>query len=242
MQSQNTDFPPAPFPPQANQETFGNTDPELDIPPPVVFNETPKKKLPIPLWLIILIIAGFLISFFITAIIIINGSKSQAKYQSKTVLVTATPQPDMQNTTSGESQQKTATGSILFSNPELGISLEYPPDWKKDDSQGQLSFIGPNGSVSIAIEASTDKDIKSWFTEHYKDHLEPPKAGETHVNPAKITFLQTTIDSKTTPLRYYLVSSNKKVLSITFSISEDANINKNLQVIYGRIIDSVKPL
>lgn len=37
-----------------------------------------------------------------------------------------------------------ASESISYSNPDLGFSLEYPPDWMKEES---LSFISPPGGT-----------------------------------------------------------------------------------------------
>ena len=38
-----------------------------------------------------------------------------------------------------------ASESIPYSNPDLGFSLEYPPDWHKEES---LSFVSPPGGAN----------------------------------------------------------------------------------------------
>ena len=42
--------------------------------------------------------------------------------------------------------------SILYSNPNLGFSLEYPSDWQKEES---LTFVSPQGGMGRAPEVIT---------------------------------------------------------------------------------------
>lgn len=54
--------------------------------------------------------------------------------------------PEESDTAGNQTMNSANTGeSILYSNPDLGFSLEYPSDWYKEES---LSFISPQGGVN----------------------------------------------------------------------------------------------
>jgi eukaryotic-like serine/threonine-protein kinase len=60
--------------------------------------------------------------------------------------------------------------SLIYDNPNLGFTLEYPSDWMKEES---LSFISPRLSISDkapeSIAVTTEPNLSNLTLEEYSD-------------------------------------------------------------------------
>ena len=92
--------------------------------------------------------------FQLTLALLVTLSSGYVMFQSAGFYNAATAQPltassDGMNVSMSGNQtigsSSTASGLVPYNNPNLGFSLEYPPDWQKEES---LSFTSPQGGTS----------------------------------------------------------------------------------------------
>lgn len=219
------------------------TEPELDIPPAVVFNDPPpKSKSKLPIWLIILFVIGLLLSLSITAFIVFSRTqKPTSTARPRTVVITTTPLPTQEVPSASASAQQ-APAVKRYTNDEFKISFEYPAEWDADNTSIPPAFFGASGAVYTKYEDNTVNDIDTWFEEKYPEGApDAPKLVTTYTNKNKVLLLQTTVQSDIGPLKYFF-KSGTQVISLSFSTSNDPNIDKSRLVIYGRIVDSLTTL
>ena len=92
--------------------------------------------------------------FQLTLALLVTLSSGYVMFQSAGFYNAATAQPltassDGMNVSMSGNQtigsSSAASGLVPYNNPNLGFSLEYPPDWQKEES---LSFTSPQGGTS----------------------------------------------------------------------------------------------
>ena len=230
--------------------------PPAPLPPIQVLTDAPppKKKFPIPLWMIILIVVCFWLSGMATMAVIFLGNKNKAtEVQTQptpqsvvTVVITETPAP--QKTT-----QKIVNSKRILTNNQFGYSIETPATWKTEDDgkqfwtyeEGATSRFEPQpylfGRVLISYGSQTEFKIVQWFDLQFPPEFGDKKAPikrKLYVNKNGVEMLETDVPDTNGRLRYYFIA-NKQIVTLSFNTTEDAEVNKKLQVLYGQIIDSV---
>ncbi len=70
----------------------------------------------------------------------------------------------------GENGENAMSGLLVYDNPNLGFTLEYPSDWVKEES---LSFISPRLSVSDeapeSIAVTTEPNLSNLTLQEYSN-------------------------------------------------------------------------
>lgn len=215
-----------------------NMDSDLNIPPPIVLQEEkPKSKFPIPIWLIVLFIVCMIMSVSATAFIIISKNQEAEKKdraQQQTIFVTSTPIPTTPITPT--------PAENMYESTEFKYKLEYPKDWTKNTDSGVDVLEGDGVKVYLGVSGTTEKPLEEWFDEAFSTLDGAPVKGITFTNKNNITFLQTSVSSPQGPLRYYFISSNDYVVSLSFTTSDDEAVKNKAKIIYGKMLDSVTVL
>lgn len=224
----------------------------LTDPPP------PKKKLPIPLWMIILIVVCFWLSLMATMYIYFIGKKdrdteaTEALQQKMalpvvTVVITETPTPQ-------KTVQTIVNNIRILTNNQFGYSIETPDSWKTEDAGKQFWTYEatatnkfepqPYNYARVVIEypGQTKFKIVQWLDIQY-----PPEFGDKKApvkkklvtNKNAVEMLETQVNDPNGRLRYYFIA-NEEVVSLTFNTTDQDEVNKRLQPLYGQILDSIK--
>jgi hypothetical protein len=157
--------------------------------------------------------------------------------------------------------QTSVTRPKVYRNEQYGFTIDMPTDWKVSFSDRsvwlyegaaddpQLPIPYPYGRATIRSEDAFDGDILTWFDGRYppdtatgqatvRSTADVPEKRSLYTNRNGVPLLETRVDSDDGPLRYYGVF-NGTVVSFTFNATEDEVLNRNLQVVYGRIIDGI---
>ena len=228
------------------------TDSELNIPPPLVLlNEKPKKKF--PLWLIIVLLIGFTLSIGTTTFLFLSQPRANQQVAPiiPTVIVTATPAPAMEIIQEGQtlSSPEPTKSRIIptiyqgkYRNQELQFSLEYPQEWQQSAQGVYVIYEGSGGKMYIGQDTNTDLDIETWFDSTFAEAENAPVKGTLFTNRNGVIILESTVQDEQGPLRYFFITPTNTVASISFTISDNQQSNRALQVIYGKILESIAPV
>jgi hypothetical protein len=224
----------------------------LTDPPP------PKKKFPIPIWMIILIVVCFWLSLMATMYIYFIGKRDRDKqgedvqtklYQQAIVTIVITETPPPQKTV-----QTVVDNRRILTNNQFGYSIETPDSWKTEDVDRQFwTYEGtatnrsepqPYNFARVVIEypGKTKFKIVQWL-----DIMFPPEFGDKKApvkkklvtNKNGVEMLETQVNDPNGRLRYYFIA-NEEVVSLTFNTTDQDEVNKRFQPLYGQILDSVK--
>lgn len=224
----------------------------LTDPPP------PKKKLPIPLWMIILIVVCFWLSLMATMYIYFIAKKDRDKqgedaqtklYQQAivTVVITETPIPK-------KTVETVVNNRKILTNNQFGYSVETPDSWKTEDGGQQFwTYEGTAQSrnlpqpyyfarVVIEYPGQTKFKIVQWLDLQF-----PPEFGDKNApvkkklvtNKNGVEMLETQVNDPDGRLRYYFIA-NGQIVSLTFNTTDQEEVNKRFQPLYGQILDSIK--
>ncbi len=227
------------------------TEPELNIPPALVLQpDKPKRKF--PLWLIVSLGIGIVLSLGTTAYLFImqKPEPEDTPVQRRTVIVTATPSPaQVAEVTLSEQPLLSVTPRVLptiyqgnYQNPELMYTLQYPLEWTKSSEGIYVIYEGSGGKMFIGQETQTDLDIETWFDSTYAEEEGAPVKGILFMNRNKVQILESRVQDERGPLRYFFITPTKTVVSISFTAGNNDQANRALQTIYGNILESISPL
>ncbi len=212
--------------------------------------DKPKRKF--PLWLVIALGIGIMLSLGTTAYLFVWQNQTSEKTPvRRTVVVTATPVP-----LPTEAEITVSTQPILsatprvqptiyqgkYNNPELLYTLEYPLEWTRSNAGVYVIYEGSGGKMFIGQETRTDLDIETWFDSTYAGKEEAPVKGTLFTNRNNVQILETRVTDEMGPLRYFFISPTKTVVTISFTAGKTEQANRALQTIYGNILESIAPM
>lgn len=228
---------------------YVSDEPAPALPPIQVLADKPKRR--IPLWLIIMfVICAWLSGMAIMVIYFLAAQKQKTETVPVVVphVVTATPsKPTV------ALQKQTNSSKNIYTNTQYGYTLEIPTTWRALESDnvtwlydGAAKTKEPPspyafGRVTVKYEDKTEQKIMPWFDLKYpqgEGRASTPVKKKTYVNAQGVETLETDTLDPDGWLRYYFIA-NGQVVSLSFNITTDAEVNKTLQVIYGQIIDSI---
>lgn len=213
----------------------GNEPPPPVPPIQVVTAEKPKKKFPIPIWLVILFVVGLWLSgMAIFAIYFFLGKNTPKETDSVapaqqpviTVIITETPAP-------ANTFQKQASKPVrILNNAQFGYTLEVPDTWKLEEESPKVWLYDsaatakdqpspfPFGRLLIQYEHTSDQKIITWFDLTYPQNMglsHVPVKKKLYTNPGGVEILETGIEAPSGRLRYYF-NANGQIVTLTFKI------------------------
>ena len=123
-----------------------------------------------------------------------------------------------------------STGWSTYTNKDMGLALDYPPDWSVEESAGRASFTSPEGRrIDLAVV-----DTGSLTPEEFlaKEQL-PNTRCSTRINPYEVTIKSCldTISFSTTA--YFSLPSSAQLLSLNL-------IGRGNFDVFNAMLDSVR--